>query len=41
MFGAFWWGAARSGALPVGALIAYRLLPGPRLIAVAMALGAL
>jgi zinc transporter, ZIP family len=37
---AFLWGGAGASALLVGAIVAYRLRPGRRLIAVVMALGA-
>ena len=36
---AFWWGALGASALLVGALVAYLLKPGRRVIAVIMALG--
>jgi zinc transporter, ZIP family len=39
MLAAFGWGAVSSAALLVGALVAYRLRPGPRPVAVAMAVG--
>jgi ZIP family zinc transporter len=39
MWAAFGWGAVSSAALLVGALIAYRPAPGPRLVAMVMALG--
>ncbi|MEU4218157.1 ZIP family zinc transporter [Actinoplanes sp. NPDC026623] len=40
MFEAFWWGALGASALLIGALIAYLLSPGRRVIAAVMALGA-
>jgi ZIP family zinc transporter len=40
MLEAFWWGALGASALLVGALIAYLLTPGRRVIAAVMALGA-
>jgi ZIP family zinc transporter len=40
MFEAFWWGALGASALLAGALIAYLLAPGRRVIAAVMALGA-
>ena len=36
---AFWWGALGASALLVGALVAYLLKPGRRVIAVIMSLG--
>jgi zinc transporter, ZIP family len=39
MWAAFGWGALSSAALLVGALIAYRPAPGPRPVAMVMALG--
>jgi zinc transporter, ZIP family len=40
VFEAFIWGAVAASALLIGALVAYVSTPGPRLIAVVMALGA-
>jgi ZIP family zinc transporter len=36
---AFWWGALAASTLLLGAVIAYRYKPGPRLIAAVMAVG--